>query len=133
MAIDYKKRCADCVNLVEKNKVWCCAEMWDRPCEEVDDCPEDIDVEEIQEIENKTADFKVDHGAKAEDTEKKAKKPKTVKVSTQKQALFDLIWEGLSNYYGENAEIVIQNKQIAVKIDDKSIKIDLVEHRNKKK
>lgn len=59
------------------------------------------------------------------------KKPKTVKVSTEKMELFNLLWEGLSNYY-ENAEILKQNKLISVQIGEKNFKIDIVETRQKK-
>ena len=64
-------------------------------------------------------------------SENKEKKPKTVKVSAEKIELFDLLWEGLSNYY-ENAEILKQNKLISVQIGEKSFKIDIVETRQKK-
>ena len=59
------------------------------------------------------------------------KKSKTVKVSTEKMELFNLLWEGLSNYY-ENAEILKQNKLISVQIGEKSFKIDIIETRQKK-
>ena len=66
------------------------------------------------------------------DKPRKAKAPKTVVVSDEKMALFDLLWEGLSNFYGENAQIIKQNKEISVQIGEKSFKIDLVEHRKPK-
>ena len=46
--------------------------------------------------------------------------------------LFSLLWEGLSNFYGENAQISKQNKEISVQIGEKSFKIDIVEHRKAK-
>lgn len=64
-------------------------------------------------------------------SENKDKKPKIVKVSAEKVELFDLLWEGLSNYY-ENAEILKQNKLISVQIGEKTFKIDLIETRQKK-
>lgn len=67
------------------------------------------------------------------DKPKKEKLPKVVQVSEEKIALFDLLWEGLSNFYGENAQIVKNNKEISVQIGQKSFKIDLIEHRNKQK
>lgn len=61
-----------------------------------------------------------------------AKKPKKIKVSTEKVELFNLLWEGLSNFYGENAKIITNNKIIEVKIGEKAFKIDVIEHRDKK-
>lgn len=62
--------------------------------------------------------------------ENKPKKPKTVKVSKEKEDLFNLLWEGLSNYY-ENCEILTNNKLISVKIGEKTFKIDIIEQRKK--
>lgn len=65
----------------------------------------------------------------ARDTSKpKASKPKTVKVSEEKQTLFANIVENLQNTY-ENVEIVTQNKLITVKLNGKTFKIDLIEQR----
>ena len=47
-------------------------------------------------------------------------------------ALFNLLWEGLSNFYGKNAEIIKNNKLISVKIGEKSFKIDIIEQRKPK-
>lgn len=56
------------------------------------------------------------------------KKPKTVKISQEKQDLFDLLHEGLANYY-ENVQIIKQNKLISVQINGKTFKIDVIESR----
>jgi putative protein kinase ArgK-like GTPase of G3E family len=61
----------------------------------------------------------------------KPKKPKTVKVSAEKAELFNLLWEGLNNYY-QNAEILTNNKLISVQINEKTFKIDIIETRPKK-
>ena len=66
------------------------------------------------------------------DKPRKAKAPKTVVVSDEKMALFTTLWEALSENFGENAQIVKQNKEISVQIGEKSFKIDLVEHRKPK-
>lgn len=60
------------------------------------------------------------------------KKPKTVQVSQEKQELFSILWEGLSNLY-ENAQILNQNKLISVQIGEKTFKIDIIEQRKPKK
>ena len=66
-----------------------------------------------------------------EPKEKTEKKPKTVKISDEKQEIFNLLWEGLSNFY-ENSEILINNSEIGVKLGEKSFSIKVIEHRNKK-
>jgi len=72
------------------------------------------------------------HGAKAEQKEKKEKKPKTVKISDEKQELFANVLKNLQEIY-ENVEVLNPNKLISVKIGDKSFKIDLIEQRKPKK
>ncbi len=67
------------------------------------------------------------------DTPKKPRPPRTIKVSDEKIQLFDLLWEGLFNYYAENAKIVKNNKEIEVKIGEKAFKVDIIEHRQSKK
>ena len=64
-------------------------------------------------------------------TENKPKKPKTVKISPEKAELFNLLWEGLNNYY-PNCEILTNNKLISVQINQKIFKIDIVETRQNK-
>lgn len=64
--------------------------------------------------------------------EKKAdRKPRTVKISDEKQALFKHILEELSDYW-ENVTVLKENKLIEVKINDKIFKIDIVEQRKPK-
>ena len=85
---------------------------------------EPITIEEAQEMAQMEINAKgIKVGARA--IEPKAEKEK-------KQALFSLLWEGLFNYYGENAQISKQNKEISVQIGEKSFKIDIVEHRKAK-
>ena len=94
---------------------------------------EPITIEEAQEMaqmEINAKDIKI--GARAtEPKAKKEKKQRITQVSAEKMALFSLIWEGLSNYY-EDAEIVKNNKEISIKVGEKSFKIDIIEHRAKK-
>lgn len=63
---------------------------------------------------------------------KQEKKPRIVQVSQEKQDLFNLLWEGLSNYY-DNCAILTNNKLISVQIGEKTFKIDIIEQRNPKK
>ena len=63
----------------------------------------------------------------------KEKKPRVVKISDEKQALFSDIYQNLTEIYGENVEIVKENKLLTVKIGSKTFKIDLIEQRPPKK
>lgn len=92
-----------------------------------------LDNEEQNELDEKAKKVKIDHGASAIDkTEKKEKKPREIKVSDEKQALFSEIVEKLAET-GRNYEIVKENKLICVKIGEKIFKIDLIETRQPKK
>ena len=92
-----------------------------------------LDNEEQIELNDKAKKVKIDHGASAVDkTEKKEKKPREIKVSDEKQALFTEIVEKLTEN-GRNFEIVKENKLICVKIGEKTFKIDLIEQRQPKK
>ena len=63
--------------------------------------------------------------------EKKPKKPKTVKISQNKQELFYKLALFLQNEY-ENVEILTENKLFQVKIGSDIFKIDVIQQRNKK-
>ena len=66
----------------------------------------------------------------------KDRKPKTVKVSNEKKALFESIYANLDRCEGvepENVKVLTENKLIEVKIGDKTFKIDLIECRKPKK
>ena len=56
------KLCEDCGNLICKNGKMLCHEMWDNPCEELEECPEGFTMEEVVELEEKTKGQRVDHG-----------------------------------------------------------------------
>lgn len=89
--------------------------------------------EELEELDSKAKKVKIDHQASAIDkTEKKDRKPRTVKVSDTKQAVFVNIHNFLVETYGENVEIVKENKLLSLKVGDKTFKVDLIEQRPKK-
>lgn len=94
-----------------------------------------LDNEEQTELEKKAKENKITatiHGASATE-KKKQSKPKIVKVSDEKQALFSQIESFLKNYTTYNVEILKENKLIQVKIGEKVFKIDLIEQRPPKK
>ena len=65
-------------------------------------------------------------------TEKKQSKPRTVKISDEKQALFKDLVDFLTES-NQNVEILKENKLIQVKIGENTFKIDLIEQRSPKK
>ena len=92
---------------------------------------EPITMEEAQEMAQMEINAKgIKVGARAvEPKPQKEKIQRIAQVSDEKMALFSLLWEGLSNFYGENAQIQKNNKEISVQIGEKSFKIDVIEHR----
>ena len=95
---------------------------------------EPITMEEAQEMAQMELNAKsVKVGVRAvEPKPQKEKIQRIAQVSDEKMALFSLLWEGLSNFYGENAQIQKNNKEISVQIGEKSFKIDIIEHRKAK-
>lgn len=89
--------------------------------------------DELEELDAKAKKVKINHQASSIDkTEKKDRKPRTVKISDEKQKLFDEIYHNLVEIYGGTVEIVKENKLITVKVGEKTFKIDLIEQRAKK-
>lgn len=89
--------------------------------------------EELEELDSKAKKVKIDHQASAIDkTEKKDRKPRTVKVSDTKQAVFTNIHNFLVETYGGSVDILKENKLLSLKIGDKTFKVDLIEQRPKK-
>ena len=89
--------------------------------------------EELEELDKKAKTVKIQHEAKSEEsTRKKSDKPRTVKVSDEKQELFNTILQNLDRTCGvekENITILKENKLIQVKIGEKIFKIDIIEQR----
>ena len=92
------------------------------------------DNEEQLELEKKAKESGIMrdiHGASAMDKAKKTA-PKTVKVSEEKQRLFNDICCRLDDLV-DDLTVLKENKLIQVVINGKIFKIDLIEQRNKKK
>ena len=62
----------------------------------------------------------------------KERKPRTVKISDEKQLLFKFILNELRENF-QNVEVLTENKLIEVKIDEKTFKINISENRKAKK
>ena len=127
--MDYKKRCADCACLIEKNGVWCCDECFGQKCEEIDDCPEGATEETAEELDAKQKEIKVNVGARSE--KKTERKPKIIKVSDEKTQIFNDLLRFLTEKY--DFSVLKDNKLIEISYNGKKFKIDLIETRQKKK
>lgn len=91
------------------------------------DCP--YFESEQTELEEKAKKIKIDHGARA--TTQKEKKPRTVKISNEKQTLFSDIVGFLMGAY-DDVTVIKENKLIQVGVNGKTFKVDLIEQRAKK-
>lgn len=93
-----------------------------------------LDNEEQTELDEKASKVKIKLGART-DTETKEKKPRTVKISDEKQHLFANIKTFLKEYClnnGGNVRVEKENKLLILEINGKTFKIDLIETRKKK-
>lgn len=87
--------------------------------------------EEQEKLDNSASKVKVSKDVVKKRT--KSDKPRVAKVSDEKKALFDLIYQTIQAEYPENVEIIKENKLIKVKTGEKTLKIDLIEERPPKK
>lgn len=124
-------RCELCPECIKINGKMCCHELWDKPCNDIEngDCPLDITIEEVETINN--TKIKVEH-----DTGKTVKaetKPRTHKNSDEKIALYEFVLNALNTEYGaENVTVLKNQKLIQIKINDKILKVDLIQQTKKK-
>lgn len=89
--------------------------------------------EEQEQLDAKAKKAGVNLYVLGENSDNKPKKPRTVKVSDEKTALFSDIYAFLAEKYAGDVEIVIQNKKLLVKCaNNKEITVDLIEKRQKK-
>lgn len=91
-----------------------------------------LENEEQAELDARAKKVKINHGAGAAER-KKSDKPRTVKISDEKKALFSAVFDNLQTVFGENIQILKENKLISVKIGEKTFKIDIIEQRTPKK
>jgi hypothetical protein len=96
-------------------------------------CDHDFeDNEELEELDEKASKIKIKHEAGTKER-KKSDKPRTVKTSDEKKELFSTILTNLQEVFGENAQVLKENKLISLKIGEKTFKIDIIEQRQPKK
>lgn len=91
-----------------------------------------LENDEQNALDEKAKGVKIQHDA-VSGTRKKSEKPRTVKISDEKQILFSDILVDLLDIYNENVTVLKENKLIEVKIGEKVFKIDVIETRNKAK
>lgn len=94
-----------------------------------------LDNEEQVALDEKAKKVKINHGA-VDITKEKISKPRTVKISDEKQTLYNELWyamENLSQLNGYEIEKTKENKLITVRIGNKTFKLDLIEQRAPKK
>lgn len=97
-------------------------EMW------LEDNDYEVNEEQVA-LDEKAKKVKIQHGASAVDKVTKEKKERVVKVSDEKQALFGEIYLNLKEKFGDNVEIVKENKLLTVTQGKKVFKIDIIEQR----
>ena len=90
---DREKRCEDCGECRIKNGKMICHEMWDKPCDELDECPNGYTLEELNEWLEKSKNVKVDHGI---GKTKKAETKRERKVDETKKSLFEIVTHALN-------------------------------------
>jgi len=91
-----------------------------------------LENEEQTALDEKASKVKVSIGARSS-APTKEKRPRTTKVSEEKQTLFAEILSNLQYDYNENVTVLKENKLIEVKMGGKTFKIDIVESRPPKK
>lgn len=131
----YLLRCEDCEYRHKVKGEWCCSECFDQKCAEIDECPEGITVEQIAEIDEKTKDFKLNLGARAENADKKEhkpSKPRQLKPQPEKEEIIAKIAQMLEDC-AENVTIVNKTKIIEFDLGGNHFKVDLIKQKKTKK
>ena len=105
--------------------------IWTWLCD--NDYISDETVEELSEKAKKNRITGSIHEAKAENAEKKLRKPREKKENPLKRQIIDAIFAGLSENLPENVTINITNdeKYIDLSINNMNFTINLVQHREK--
>ena len=96
-------------------------------------CDNNLEEDEEQiELDEKASKVRIDKDIIQKKPKKERKKPEK-KVSDEKRELFKAIYGHLDEIFGEDVEILNENKLISVKIGEKLFKIDVIETRPPKK
>ena len=87
--------------------------------------------EEQEELDKTASKVHINKDICAKSSTKERKKPE-IKVSDEKQALFNAVLDNLTEIYGENVKILTKNKLISVEINGITFKIDVIQCRKPK-
>lgn len=90
----------------------------------------DEEADELTEKAKKSGIMHTIHGAKAENSQKKERKPREKKENPLKKEIIDTIFTALSEKY--NAKVTNAEKYIDFSVDGLEFTVNLVQHRPKK-
>ena len=89
------------------------------------------DNEEQNELDEKASKVKIDKDI-VKNIDKKPRKKPEIKVSDEKQTLFNEIFSNLEDIYPGNVKILTKNKLISVEINGITFKVDIIQQRKPK-
>lgn len=124
--VNYKKRCEDCACLVEKNGIWCCEECFGQRCEDIDDCPEGVVGDEVDEMTEKAKEI-----TRYEQSGDRKKPVRERKVDNIKLDILQTIAAALESEYGMNVDIE-KEVNIHFNLSGEDYSVKLTRHRKKK-
>lgn len=90
----------------------------------------DAEADELTEKARKNGIMHTIHGAKAQNSEKKERKPREKKANPLKREIIDVIYTALNEKYG--ATVTNAEKYIDFSVDGLEFTVNLVQHRVKK-
>ena len=124
--VNYKKRCEDCACLVEKNGVWTCDECFGQRCEDIDDCPEGVVGDEVDEMTEKAKEI-----TRYEQSGGRKKPARERKVDNIKLEILQELAATLEDVYKIPVDI---EKEVCLhfSVDGEDYSIKLTRHRKKK-
>lgn len=123
-------RCQDCADLEIKCGKWLCKECFNQPIEEIDDCPNGVTLEEIEEIDHKAKENAVKTVARSDKA--KERKPRERKPDEEKETIIAETAHFLETL-AENVKITNISKIIEFDIGENHYKLDLIRQRKPKK
>lgn len=129
----YKARCGDCLNLKVRDgsNTWVCKACFNQKCSEIDECPEGIEVQEIEQLNKAAKAVKVRHEARAVEGNKRATRER--KPDPQKEGLIKMLAKALTAQKEcSNVKITNPTKIVEFDIDDNHYKLDLIHQRKPK-
>lgn len=131
-----QKRCEDCTNLKKIGSKWTCEECFEQLCNDIDDCPMGITIEQTDEIDKMSKEVKINIRARSETT--KERKPREKKPDDVKEWLITMLADKLENNHDSdpfsrmNVLIINSTQKIEFDIGDEHFKLTLSRQRKPK-